>query len=196
MHRYQDQAKPTLLKRMKTAALSGGTTGAALGAMHAITSPAATAEKIGLAALKGGAAMGAATPAAIYAGEKIMGTPGKEEVNPYTHRGLVGGAALGAGLGGLGAAYLASGKKLPFAKLGSFGDTDNIILSRIRKWAENPSARNIAKAVALGGGALGLAGAHFAGEEGSGVDILQNELDAHAKRRLQRRAQQQDDSDV
>jgi hypothetical protein len=133
----------------------------------------------------------------MLAGEGILGPPDEDETNPYTHRGLVGGAAVGAGLGGLGAMFLASGGKLPMAKLGSFGSkvekgaqeilgADNVIAKKLRAWARNPNASNLTKAGLVGSLAGGATGGGFAMGEGQEADVLSNELVAHKRRRLRR----------
>lgn len=193
-----DDNRQSLLKRMRTAALSGAVTGGVLGGGSALLGGAKTFGSFARPALKGAAIFGAGAPTGLLAGEALLGKPKHGEVNPYMHRGLAGGALLGALAGGGGAAYLASGKKLPFAKLGAFGDkaeeaigglygADNIISNKIRQWAQNPSAGNIAKASLLGGATAGVLGGHFAGEEGAGVDILNNEAESHHKKALLRR---------
>lgn len=197
MKKMDDQSQGTLLRRLRTAALSGGASGALLGGLHAAVSPKSTLETVLLNALKSGALGAVAAPSGLAAGEAILGHPKDGEVNPYTHRGLVGGAALGAGLGGLGAAYLASGKKFPLAKLGSFGaqldekiagglSQNNLVANKLRSWASNPSAGNLTKAALLGSGVGAAAGGGFSAGEGEEADILSNENDAMHRRRMAR----------
>ena len=197
MHEPPGNSRSTLMHRLRLAALSGGASGAGLGAIHAAMSPGSTVGSIGASALKSALLGGAAAPAGLAAGEAILGSPKPGEANPSTHRGLIGGATLGAGAGGLAALYLASGRKIPLTKLGSLGEkieskaagfmgADNLIANKLRSWATNPSASNLAKAALLGGGAAGVAGGSFSAGEGEESDILNNEAEALQRKRHMR----------
>lgn len=186
----QDQ---TLIDRLKTAALTGAASGGLLGAGSALLGGGKSLRGILRKAAIGAAGGGIAAPAAIGAGEAVLGAPEQDEKNPYVRRGLVGGAIIGGGLGGGISALLASGKKLPLTKMGAFGDkiktalsADNIILNKLREYAENPSRSNIVKGTLLGTGIGAFGGAEFSADEGLNLDAIQNEIEA-AKIRKQKR---------
>lgn len=195
-----EENRDTLMKRLRIAALSGGASGGILGSLHSAMSPKSTLGSIGLGALKTAGLGAVAAPSGLLAGEAILGAPEKGEVNPYTHRGLAGGAAVGAAGGGLAALYLASGGKIPLSKLGSFGSfldegaqgalqKNNIIMNKLRSWAANPSAKNMLKASVMGTSLGGLAGGGFAMGEGQEADIISNEAAALHKKRIAKRSQ-------
>lgn len=142
------------------AALSGGASGASLGALSllkrgtSVASAGATAAKLG--ALSAGIVGGGA-----LIGSRIVGDPRKEEGAPFTKRAALGGAITGALVGGAGGLLLRNTK---FMK-------DAAKTWRPAKW--------MTEAPALGAGALGaLGGAVIGGaqgaDEGQQVDSIRN----------------------
>ena len=142
------------------AALSGGVSGASLGALSwlkrgtSVASAGATAAKLG--ALSAGIVGGGA-----LIGSRIVGDPRKEEGAPFTKRAALGGAITGALVGGAGGLLLRNTK---FMK-------DAAKTWRPAKW--------MTEAPALGAGALGaLGGAVIGGaqgaDEGQQVDSIRN----------------------
>lgn len=180
----------TLLDRLKAAALTGAASGGLLGAGSALLGGAKNLPGVLKKAAIGAVGGGIVAPAAIGTGEAIMGAPGPDEQNAYVRRGLLGGAILGGGLGAGAAGLMSAGAKLPLAKLGAFGDkiktamsADNIVLNKLRQYAQNPSRSNIMKGVLLGTGIGALAGGEFSADEGLNLDAIQNEIDAAKMRR-------------
>jgi hypothetical protein len=179
-----NQHEQTILDRLKAAALTGAVAGAGTGAVSSLLGGAKKLKQLVRPSLIGAGVGSVAAPAGIGAGEAVMGAPDESEKSPYTMRGLAGGAALGALAGGGIGGVLSAGKRLKLSKLGSFGDkikdlgkTENIVFSKLRQYADNPSRANIIKGILLGTGVGGLAGANFASDQGMNIDAIRNEIE-------------------
>ena len=142
------------------AALSGGVSGASLGALSwlkrgtSVASAGATAAKLG--ALSAGIVGGGA-----LIGSRIVGDPRKEEGAPFTKRAALGGAISGALVGGAGGLLLRNTK---FMK-------DAAKTWRPAKWMTDAPALGAGALGALGGAVIG--GAQGA-DEGQQVDSIRN----------------------
>jgi len=142
------------------AALSGGVSGAGLGALSwlkrgtSVASAGKTAAKLG--ALSAGVVGGGA-----LLGSKIVGDPREEESAPFMKRAALGGAITGALVGGAGGLLLRNTK---------------LVREAAKTWRP---AKWIVDAPVLGAGALGAVGGAFVGgaqgaDEGQQVDSIRN----------------------
>lgn len=176
-----------LIKRLKLAAMAGGLSGAGVAGIGGLLSGAKGASVL-KAALSGGAVGGVSAPAAIGAGELVMGSPDKSEKNPNSRRGLMGGALMG-GLAGAGAGALMRNKAI-LSKLGSLGkkaegaiDSDNFLFNKMRELVNQKEKSKIAGGIGLGALSGAAAGGYLGADEGIGIDAVQNELDNMKRRR-------------
>lgn len=160
-------------ERMLALGLSGGLTGALLGAAGRLGGKLTKFSDLIKPATIGAGVGGGLAVGSGYTGEKLLGEPDLEESNPYTKRGAVGGAALGGTLGaGIGAG-IGSGALGGLAK--SILPADNVITDRILAAARSGG---LGKAGRLGllGGAAGAAMLGYQGaDEGMQMDVIENE---------------------
>ena len=162
-------------KRYLQMAASGALTGGSLGGIGKILSGSRSIGGILGATAAGGALGATAVPGAAYLGEQALGAPTEEELQPYTMRAGLGGAAVGAGVGGVAGAGIGSGlaatlgKAVPGVANFAKGNMplDNIIVDRIKRMGGLKGA--------LAGSALGAVGMGFmAGDEGQQLDTIRN----------------------
>lgn len=162
-------------KRYLQMAASGALTGAGFGGIGRILGGSRSIAQI-LGSGAAGAAIGAtAIPASAMIGEAVLGAPEEEDRQPYTLRAGLGGAAAGAGLGGIGGAAMSSGLSDRLAQalpktakfMSSNLPLDNIIIDKIRKIGPGKGA--------LAGSLLGALGLGFmASDEGQQIDTIRN----------------------
>jgi hypothetical protein len=152
--------KMTPAQKAAASGAAGGALYGGVGSMLLGSGPKGAIRNAILAALAGGTVSGVG----VGAGAKLMGDPEEDEISPYTRRGALGGATVGGGLGALLGAAL--GKKyLKMPKLAAIGSL---------------SPKKAALAGGLGGAA---SGSYMAADEGMQLDFIQNELDAHERKR-------------
>lgn len=63
----------------------------------------------------------------------------------------------------------------------------NVLKNYIKGLGDNPSIANALKGSLIGAATAGALGANQVGDEGMGLDVISNELDAHQARRIRRR---------
>lgn len=184
MRHVEEENKESMLQRIKRSALSGGVSGAILGA----GSTALTSSLKPVDLLKGalhGAGLGSAvTGIGTGLGESLMGAPGAEESNPSLKRGALGGGVAGAVLGGLGGLALATGKLSTLSRLApkaasaiekfmakeaEKGSARSGLIGKVKKLAQDGAVAHAATLGAAGGGALG---AYYGGDEGLQADAV------------------------
>lgn len=171
-----DEQDEEIKKAIRTAALSGGISGGALGAIGSIPSLLkgggwrAAALKTLLAGGVG-AGLGAGT---IGLGSKIMGAPDPQESSGYTRRGAVGGAVGGGIAGGALGGFLGATKtELPKVS----PEVLSSAATRLRALSRGGKIGAVA-----GGLGLGAIAGYLGADEGTHLDFLENEM-KEAKRR-------------
>jgi hypothetical protein len=169
----REQIRDAALKAL----MSGGISGAVLGAGSKVLGGARSLKDIAKGAGIAGLASGALSGGAALLGSQIMGAPSDDDPHGFTHRGAVGGAVGGSLLGGgLGAAAAGGLVSLPKGKNG------NLIFDYFNKLAARPNRARILKGAALGALGLGTVAGYQGSDEGMQVDFLNEEM-KRAKRR-------------
>ena len=155
------------------AGISGGISGAVLGALPILKNGVSVKT-----ALKGAAGIGAASAAIVggggWLGSKIIGDPKKDEALPFTKRAAIGGAIVGTGVGALG---VLAAKKIPFIRTGLEGMAKEW---RPAKWISKAGPVGATSMATVAGGVVG---AHQAADEGMQVDSINSIQQARDKRK-------------
>jgi hypothetical protein len=162
-------------KRYLQMAASGGLTGAAMGGIGKILGGSRSLPGIAGAAILGGGLGATTIPGASWLGEQVMGAPDDSELQPYTARAGLGGAAVGGLTGGLAGAATGSGLASRLAEafpgaakaVSANLPLDNIIVDRLKRAGGWKGA--------LAGGLLGAGALGFmAADEGQQMDTIRN----------------------
>lgn len=175
MDSYNDQVKDATF----TALLSGGLSGAGLGAVSKLMGSAkrATPKELLKAAILGGSVYGGLSGGSTALGSYIMGPPKEDDPSAFTMRGGVGGGVAGGALGaGLGAAVAGGAINAP-KQIPAFAAN---YLKNLRS-SKNP----LLKGAGIGAAAIGLPMAFLASDEGMQTDFIRNQVQAAKRRKLE-----------
>lgn len=187
---YEDARRDYMRRKAASTAttqatLSGAGTGALVGGVSKMLAGGRKPTDIALRALLGALAGGTMAGGSNKVGQEVLGPAEDDEPTPFTTRGavggLVGGGAIGAGLGAL----LGGGKLNGIGK--ALGGAlkiapDNLLMDQVKRLA---AGGNVGKGAAMGGGLLGGVAAFQGADEGMQVDFLRNQALARRRARLQ-----------
>lgn len=178
----RQKRRDKLAESVKSAALSGGISGASVGAVARLLAGKRAIPEILLGAAGAGATSAALGAGATYVGGELLGPASDKDPSAYTKRGGIGGA-VGGGLLGAAVGGLAGAGKVKLPKFAA----NNLIGDALAKLAANPSARTAKLGALLGGTVLGGSAGYLGADEGMQLDFLTNEANAARRRRMMKK---------